>query len=73
MGLGSIYLRSAEVQLSGLYEASIKQFQTLLFTVHKSKVLEKMQDSEKKSVQCLSASLMPANSIFKKSIDCNLH
>lgn len=48
MGLGSIYLRSAEVQLSGLYEASIKQFQTLLFTVHKSKVLEKMQDSEKK-------------------------
>lgn len=47
MDLGSIYLHSAEVQLSGLYEASIKQFQTLLFTVHKSKVLEKMQDSEK--------------------------
>jgi len=49
-------------QLSGLSEVSRKQFQTLWFTVHKSKVLEKMQDSEK-SVQCLSASLAPANII----------
>lgn len=52
------------VQLSGFYEVSIKQFQTLLFTVHKNKMLEKMQDSEK-SVRCLSASLMPANIILK--------
>lgn len=38
------------------------EIQTLLFTMHESKVLEKMQDSEK-SVRCLSASLMPANII----------